>query len=342
MISRRLEHTFFLVILGIILLVMAWLLRPYFTVIVLIISLALVFQPLYRFLLNLFRHKNLAAFITVLLVFLIVFVPVSLVSIRISNEIPSLYAWMTQSGGYDFGLTITTYLQDHFKNFEIPTLSLNVGKIAEQSLVWLLANVGLVFSSIGWALFTALLSLIGLFYILRDGSALKRWVLRLLPIAPTHEEEIVREMRSVVTGVVRGTLLTAVIQGIIVGIGFVITGIPNPAFWGILVVVFSPIPIIGTWLVVVPAIAYLLFSGEIVPAISLAVWCGILVNLIYNIVTPELMQRGNQIHPFIILLSILGGLSAFGPIGFLAGPLIASLFFALFVIYPHLISQDDR
>ncbi|MDP3956663.1 MAG: AI-2E family transporter, partial [bacterium] len=137
--------------------------------------------------------------------------------------------------------------------------------------------------------------------------------------------------------VIKGTLVIAVIQGIVAGTGFLLFNIPNPAFWGSLVVLSSLIPIVGTWLVVAPAVAYLLFTGQTALGISLAVWSVILVNLIYNVLSPQLMRRGNHIHPFVILLSVLGGIVIFGPIGFILGPFIIALLVSLLHIYPKLI-----
>lgn len=86
-----------------------------------------------------------------------------------------------------------------------------------------------------------------------------------------------------------------------------------------------------------PAVAYLFFTDQTVLSVSLAIWSVILVNLIYNVLSPQLMGHGNNLHPFVILLSVLGGIVLLGPIGFLMGPFVVALLFSLLNIYPKLI-----
>ena len=312
-----------------------WLvLQPYLTPIVLAGTLALVFQPLYLKLRKSLRSDAGAAMATVLVVIMIVFVPLAFFGARIFTEATSLYGSLTSNGGYDLGAPISKFLQQHFSSLNLPDVALNFNGSARQALSWFTQNLGPLSTGIGQALFGAFLSLLGLFYFLKDGAKLKRWMFSLVPLAPEYKEEILREIRVVTNSVIEGTLIVAIIQGVAAGIGFAIFGIPNPIFWASLVVLFTPIPIIGTWLVVLPAVAYLFFIGNTALSIGLLVWSVILVNVIYNTIAPELMHRGNDIHPYVILLSILGGISFFGPIGFLVGPLIAALLFSLFTIYP--------
>jgi predicted PurR-regulated permease PerM len=139
--------------------------------------------------------------------------------------------------------------------------------------------------------------------------------------------------------VIRGALIVAILQGIMAGLGFLIFGVPNPAFWGMIVVVASLIPIVGTWLIIIPAIIYLFATGHVFGAFGFLIWSGVIVNVIYNIVSPQLMRRGTGIHPYIILLGVLGGIAFFGPIGFLLGPFIVALLFSLLNMYPSLVGK---
>ena len=116
-------------------------------------------------------------------------------------------------------------------------------------------------------------------------------------------------------------------------VGFWIFGVPNAILWGSFAAIAALIPGIGTALVLTPAILFLFARGEIFSAIGLLAWGVGVVGLIDNFLGPRLMGRGIELHPLIILLSVLGGIGFFGPIGFLLGPLIVSLFFALLDIY---------
>lgn len=335
--KRRLETSFFIALL-LVVIFFSWLvLKPYVSVIILAGTLALVFEPIYRNFLRFFRYESVAALAVVLLVVLIVFLPLGFFAVRIISEVTTLYASLASNGGFDFGTAINNFLRSYFPSFPIPVIAFNFNESIRQGLTWFIQNFGSLFSGVVQVLFIGFLSLLGLFFFLRDGKKLKRWTVNLLPLSPKYTEEIIQETSMVIHSVTSGTLIVAIIQGLVAGFGFFLFNIPNAAFWGSVVVVSSLIPIVGTWLVVVPAIAYLFFTGQTALSISLAIWGIILVNLIYNVLSPQLMGRGNNIHPLVILLSVLGGIVLFGPIGFLMGPFVIALLFSLLNIYPKLV-----
>jgi predicted PurR-regulated permease PerM len=261
--------------------------------------------------------------------------------VRIFSEVTTLYTSLASNGGFDFGTAINSFTQSNFPGFQVPEITVNFNESIRQGLTWFIQNFGSLFSGVAQALFIGFLSLLGLFFFLKDGKKLKRWTINLLPLSPKYTEEIIYETSLVVHSVTSGILIVAIIQGLVAGLGFFLFNIPNAAFWGTVVVFSSLVPIVGTWLVVVPAIAYLFFTGQTALSISLAIWSVILVNLIYNVLSPQLMGRGNNIHPFVILLSVLGGIVFLGPIGFLVGPFVIAFLFSLLNIYPKLILKGS-
>ena len=102
------------------------------------------------------------------------------------------------------------------------------------------------------------------------------------------------------------------------------------------------IPGLGTGIVMFPVVIILFVTGNVIPAIGLLIWSVLAVGLVDNFIGPHLMRRGNNMHPFIILISVLGGLSLFGPIGFLIGPVVVTLFLVLLEIYNHYIVHEQR
>ena len=337
MTSARLEKGFFVALLAAVAIFAYLVLGQYLGLFILAGTLALVFRPVYVWLLRVTRSGALAAILCVLFAVVIVFIPLFFFGLRLVNEATALYVSLTAHGGFDFGSAIQTFIATHFPGVAVPTLTLNFNDVARTVLAWFIANLGALFSGIAQILFVGLLSLMGLFYALKDGARLKQWMLDFIPLEPDYIEAIIHETEAVVKSVIEGTLFVAIIQGLVVGIGFWIFGIANPTFWGALTVIATIIPLVGTWLVVVPAIAYLFFTGQSVAAFGFAIWSIVLVNLVYNILSPQIMHRGAHIHPFIILLSILGGLAAFGPLGFLIGPFVIALLFALLRVYPKIV-----
>jgi predicted PurR-regulated permease PerM len=136
--------------------------------------------------------------------------------------------------------------------------------------------------------------------------------------------------------------LLALIQGTLVAFGFLVIGIDRAVLWGTLASVGALMPGIGTTIVTGPAIVYLFATGEIVSAVILLLYASLVVGLVDNFLGPYLIGRQNNMHPFIILIAVLGGISAFGPIGFIVGPVIVTLFFILLEIYNQYIIKEQR
>jgi predicted PurR-regulated permease PerM len=133
--------------------------------------------------------------------------------------------------------------------------------------------------------------------------------------------------------VVKGSFLTALVQGVIATIGFFIFGVPVPLLWGLFTVLAALVPTIGTALSLVPAVIYLLVTGETGNAIGLAIWGAVAVGLVDNFVGPKIVGSRTQLHPVLVLLSVLGGIQVFGLLGFLIGPIVMAIFVALIDMY---------
>jgi len=124
-----------------------------------------------------------------------------------------------------------------------------------------------------------------------------------------------------------------VVQGGLAGLALAVVGIQGATFWGTLMVVLSIIPALGTALVWVPAAIYLFAVGKTASAIGLALWCVLVVGTVDNFLRPKLVGRDTKMPDLLILLSTFGGLSMFGVVGFVLGPIIAALFIAVWRIY---------
>lgn len=316
---------------------------PFLTPLVFAVSLAVVFGPVYRFILKtLFRGKEKSTFaslITLALVAVIVVVPAFFVVNKMYVEIQDMYYYLTEEGGRSSVIDTLNSVSDTVSNmlFNVyPSMSfdsLNVTEYLQQGLEWAFAHVDTLFTSVGRVLLGIFIAFFALFYFLRDGREFKKQIIALSPLMDTDDELIFRKLEQAVYSIVGGSLIVSVIQGILTGIGFALFHVPDPTVWGGVAAVAALIPGVGTALVIVPGILYLFFSGSTGLAIGLLVWGLLAVGLIDNLLGPVLMNRGIKIHPFIILLSVLGGLTFFGLVGFILGPLIFAFLFALLEIY---------
>ena len=138
---------------------------------------------------------------------------------------------------------------------------------------------------------------------------------------------------SVARATLKGTFVVGLVQGGLAGLGFAVTGIQGATFWGTIMVVLSVVPGIGTALIWAPAVVYLFAVGRPVAAVGLAIWCAVVVGTVDNFLRPKLVGADTKMPDLLILLSTFGGLSMFGAVGLVLGPIIAALFIAVWQIY---------
>ena len=173
----------------------------------------------------------------------------------------------------------------------------------------------------------------GLYYLLLAPDTAWRQVRPFIPFSARNAERMRERFRNVTISTLIGTGLTASIQGLLVGIGFWVTGIPNALFWGVVTVILSILPVVGSALVWLPGVAHLALGGRYGMAIALAVWGVVLVGNIDNVIRPMVFRRWAQIHPFVTIIGAFAGIQYFGLLGLLIGPLAISYFFELILMY---------
>ncbi len=316
---------------------------PFLTPIVLAAALSVVAGPLHRKVLSsLFKNKersSMAALLTLFLVVLIILIPALLIVGKIYAEIQTMYAYLVDEGNRSHFIgtlnawsdVLTLKLFSLYPDYSFD--SFNITAILKRGLEWAFSNLDAIFTGITKLFFSGFIMLLALFYFLRDGRELKRQIITLSPLGDADDEKIMRKMQRTIYAIFAGSILIGIIQGTLVGIGFWIFGVPSPALWGFVAAIAALIPGIGTSLVVVPAIAYLFLVGATGPAIGLLIWGMLAVGLIDNFLAPVFMNRGIRVHSFMVLISVLGGLAFFGPIGFVLGPIILAFLFSLLDIY---------
>jgi predicted PurR-regulated permease PerM len=195
-------------------------------------------------------------------------------------------------------------------------------------------GAGLLVQFSASALLTIVVALWTMYYVLTDWPRIERHLERLLPLAPRHTRALVAEFRKVGRNAFVATVMSAVVQGTLAAIGFAIFGVPQPVTWGALLAIMSFIPVVGTLLVWVPAAVWLLTTGHIARALLLTAWSLLLVMAANDyIIRPRLVGRGEEAHPFLTLVALLGGISVFGVAGVIVGPMVMALFVASARIY---------
>jgi predicted PurR-regulated permease PerM len=196
---------------------------------------------------------------------------------------------------------------------------------------------GLAAQALGFAvdgLLAIFFMAITMYFVLRHWTEIARHVQRMLPINPHHTRRLMREIRRLGRIVVIGNFGTAVIQGIVAGIGYAIAHLPQPVFFGGITAVASLVPVFGTMLVWVPASLVLVFTGHVGAGIFLLVWGSVaVVGVCDYIVRPKLVGRGETMSTWLTFVALFGGLKLFGFVGFLLGPLLAGISVSILRLY---------
>ena len=182
--------------------------------------------------------------------------------------------------------------------------------------------------------FSLVITLILLFFLLRDAVSVSESLRRSLPFGPEHNLRFLAIARTLVSASVTATLLIAATQGLLGGLTFALLGIPGSAMWGVMIGLLALLPMMGATLVWLPAGLWLLLSGSAAKGIVVLLVGVLILGNVDNVIRPLMLSGSSQVSTPVLIISLLGGLSAFGFIGIVLGPLVAALLTALAETYP--------
>jgi len=185
----------------------------------------------------------------------------------------------------------------------------------------------------GSFMFQAAMMTIAFFFLLVDGALLVRWLEAVSPLEEGQTTELLIEFRKVTGAVLISSLATAGVQSLAALVGYLIARVPHPVFFATVTFFVSFVPAVGAGGTCLVAAVLLLAMGHPWMALFLAIWGVLVVGMVDNIIKPLLVKRGLHMHGAIVFFALLGGLTVFGTVGLIAGPLIVSFFLALVRIY---------
>ncbi len=170
-----------------------------------------------------------------------------------------------------------------------------------------------------------LIVILSVYFFLVDGPRFLRFLMKLSPLPRTRSETLYNSFQKSCRGVVLGLFASAMAQGFLMGILFIITGLPNPIFIAVLTMIWGLVPVVGTTPIWLSAILYLFFTGQTVPSIIMLVG-GIIITTIDNVIRPAVIKGQSEMHPLLALVSVFGAVHLVGPTGIFLGPIIAAVF----------------
>lgn len=320
------------------------LVEPFIHTIIISAVLSMIFSPLYlRISARLGERANLAAGVTVVIVVFAIILPTAFLGWGLLTQglesVQTVTHWMDKADATNFfrDNRLEPYLI--WLREKMPFLALDETTIQVKLLQYSRGFAQSMFNTsatmVGNAakmLLRFFLMVFMVFYFLREGRGMVQKLKYLAPMATHQEDVIIDSLQRVARAVLFGSLLIAMLQGLVGALGLYIVGI-QPLFWGTMMGLAALIPVIGTGLVWAPVSAYLYFFVSPGSAVFFLLWNIVLVTSIDTVLRPLLMRKAAQVSPFYIFFAILGGIHAFGALGIFYGPLILSFLMVMLKIY---------
>ncbi|ATD62402.1 MAG: AI-2E family transporter [Janthinobacterium svalbardensis] len=336
--TLTLHQKVFLLLLSIVTISFGWILAPYAGAIFWGVVLAILFAPVYRWLLRKTRGRaGLASLLTLLLIVVIVILPLSLISVSLVNQAASVVE-MVRSGEITVGMFFNKIMAvlpqwsiNLLDRFHLSSLASLQDKLAEgatqvsQVVAVKAINLGLY----TFEFLTSLcIMLYLLFFLMRDGSTLSARIKGAVPLSRKYKQRLFTNFTTVIRATVKGNILVAIAQGALGGLAFWFLDVPAPLLWAVLMAFLSLLPAVGAALVWAPVAIYFLATGAIWQGAGLAAFGVFVIGLVDNVLRPILVGKDTKMPDYVVLLSTVGGMALFGLNGFVIGPVVAALFIA--------------
>jgi predicted PurR-regulated permease PerM len=307
-----------------------FLLKPILLSIITGLLLAFVFSPIYDMLYKRIHSKNISALIICGGILLILFLPLWFLTPIILDQSFKIFQLSQQ-------IDFVAPLQKLFPSFFASEQTANeIGSILHSfvtkttnSITNSIGNLILNFSTLFLQMTVVIFTF---FFLLRDKDLFVAYIRSITPFSKDIEKQIFDSSRDITYSVLYGQVIIGLIQGFIVGLGFLILGIQNALFLTILACLAGIFPIIGTTIVWLPIAIYLFITGDTFSAVGITIF-GLVSNIIDNILRPIIVSKRTRMHPALVLIGMIGGLFLFGILGFILGPLILAYFFIILDIY---------
>jgi predicted PurR-regulated permease PerM len=317
-----------------------WLFRPFLQPFAFATVIGIGFYPLHVGISRMVRGPNQSALLSTLTVLLIIVLPAVLIASSAGTELIKAARYLngrsTQEGGAAnyLGNAQQSVLHWLGRYVDVEALRLedtlsNLPSLASKFL--LAAGTGLVAGLAGFA-GDAILTFLILFFVFRDGPTASHSVTAMLPLSAEQATRLLSGIRDSIVANLYGIVAVGFAQGLLTGIACAVLRVPSAMLLGLAAAVCSLVPIVGTMLVWLPSAIYLMVTGHLWQGIALILWGALVVGTVDNIIRPLVIGSKVELHPLLLLFSLLGGLQVFGFIGIFVGPVVISVIAALIKI----------
>ena len=328
---KKLKEVSIIVLIVILIVLTLFILKPIAKAILIGLLGAYVLYPVHKRLLKKIKSPNLSALIICLAIFVVILLPLWLLTPLVIKQAFNIYITMQNT---DLVSLFTSHFPSFFGSQELSVnliSSINgfIGKVISN----LLSNFTQIIINLPALILQFFIVVFTFFFTLRDGKGLIEYLKSFSPLSKESQKRFFERFKDITNSVLLGQVVVGIAQGLVTGIGLFIFQVPNALILTIIAVLVGVIPIIGPWLVWIPAGIYLLASGRSGAAIGLLIYGLIVVTWIDSIIRPAIVSRKTKINSGIIFIGMIGGLFTFGIIGLLLGPLILSYLLLALELY---------
>lgn len=315
---------FFLAIIAI----SVYIILPFLTAMVAAAIIVYVFYPEFKKMNKHIKSKALCSLIMVTIILLIIIIPLFFIINALFIEAANFYQTIKSVDLTPVSGILSSFLGENID------ISIYVKDIMGTVVSFIIRSASDFFFSLPQKILVLFITIFIIYYFFKDGDKIINFIEKFSPIQRDHKNEILTEFNKVIYAILYGVLVSAVIQGIVGTIGLVIFDVSSPIIWGSIMVLTAMIPLLGTWIVWLPAAVFKICNGEFFNGFGLLLYGLLIVSIIDNLIKPKLISGRSQIHPILIILGVFGGLKAFGIMGIMIGPLllgILSVFYSFYV-----------
>lgn len=318
-------------------------LLPFYGALMWGVIIALLFSPLFAWLMpRVGQRPSLAALLTLLVVLVIVVLPLGLIAASLVQEAALLYSQL-QSGELNPALYFRgvfnslpdwiTSVLDRFGLVSFNTLQRRLTAALTQGAQVIATQTFSIGQNTFEFVASVFITLYLAYFLIRDGQSVSQALRRALPLTPEHKTVLLDTFTTVVRATVKGNLLVAAIQGALGGLGFWALGVSGAVLWAVLMAFLSLLPSVGAALVCAPVAVYFLLVGELGKSVALLAYGMLVIGLVDNLLRPILVGKDTRLPDYVVMITTLGGMAVFGINGFVLGPVIAAMAMAVWQIH---------
>lgn len=310
---------------------LCWLmLRPFLGVLAWSVVLVIVSYPIHRRLGTRIKRRGLRALLSCVLVVLIIVLPLTVLTVALAEELakvlpnlPSQLSQLLTNPSSPFG-RVSGWLDARFGIDTLSSQTFIVDQLKQSSERLLGASLN-VAGNIAGGVIKTFFVVFTMYYLFKDGDKIVANLPAALPLSREQSEAIILRTQEVVSASVYGVVTIAALQGLLGGLAFWMLGIPSPLLWAVLMAFVCMIPVAGSFLVWLPLSIYLMVTGHLTKAVILIIWGALVISTVDNFLRPKLIRNQTRLHELFVFFSVLGGISVFGLLGIVLGPVVLAI-----------------